>query len=102
MAPTKPIPGERDECVLRKEDPLEGAGPAENYSAASLWPEPRVELVDQLFGGIRDHRAGREDRLGAGLVQRVVILRRHHAADHDHDVVAAVLLQLGLEFRHRR
>src|SRR6185295_17132112 len=63
-------------------------------------PEPGVELVDQLLGRIRDHSAGREDRLGAGLVQRLIILRRHHAADDDHDVLAAVLLQRGLEFRH--
>src|SRR5262249_53307855 len=55
--------------------------------------ETDVELVDQLFGGIRNDRAWREDRLGAGLVQRVVVLRRHYAADNDHDVVAALLLQ---------
>src|SRR5450755_4040469 len=62
--------------------------------------EPRVELVDQFLGGVRDHGAGREDRLGAGLVQRVVILRGHHAADDDHDVLAALFLQRGLELRH--
>src|SRR6185437_13575899 len=64
-------------------------------------PEPRVQLVDQLLGGVGDHGAGRIDRLGAGLVQRVVILRRHHAADDDHDILAALLLQRGLQFRHR-
>src|SRR4051794_5892414 len=36
--------------------------------------EPRVELVDQFLGGVGDHGAGREDRLGASLVQCVVIL----------------------------
>src|SRR3977135_2175628 len=39
--------------------------------------QPRVELVDQLFRGIGDHGAGREDCLGAGLVEFVVIFRRH-------------------------
>src|SRR6266404_9090677 len=38
--------------------------------------EPRIELVDQLFGGVGNHGAGREDRFGAGLIQRVVILWR--------------------------
>src|SRR4051794_26938094 len=46
--------------------------------------EPGVELVDQFFGGVRDHGARREDRFGAGLVERLIILRRHHAADDDH------------------
>src|ERR1700730_3226170 len=66
-----------------------------NWSKSALlrrlaMPEPRIELVDQLFGGIRNHRARRKNRLGTGLVERLVILRRHHAADNDHDVVAAL------------
>src|SRR5215471_15980391 len=56
--------------------------------------EPLFQRLEQLLGRFRDHRAGREDRLGAGLVERVVILRRHHAADHDHDVVAALACEL--------
>src|SRR4051812_46342594 len=63
-------------------------------------PQSRVELVDQLLRGIGDHRTGREDRLGACLVQRVVVLRRHHAADDDHDVVPALLFQRGLYLGH--
>src|SRR5436305_15164422 len=43
--------------------------------------QSRVELVDQLLRGIGDHRARREDRLGPGLVQRVVVLRRDDASD---------------------
>src|SRR5262245_45379275 len=54
-------------------------------------PEPRVELADQLFGGLRDHGARREDGFRAGRVERVIVLRRDHAADDDHDVLAAVL-----------
>ena len=65
-------------------------------------PEPPVELAEQRLGRFRDHGAGREDRLGAGALERVVVLRRHHAADHDHDVVAALLVELGLELRHQR
>ena len=30
--------------------------------------QPCVELVDQLFGCVRDHGARREDRLGTGLI----------------------------------
>src|SRR5437764_10123572 len=59
--------------------------------------EPRIELVDQLFGGVGDHGAGREDRFRARLVQRLVVLRRHHAADDDHDILAALLLQRRLQ-----
>ena len=31
-------------------------------------PQPRIELVDQLLCGVRDHGARREDRLGAGRI----------------------------------
>ena len=34
--------------------------------------EPAVELAHQLLGGVGDHRAGRENRLGAGLAHGVV------------------------------
>ena len=32
-----------------------------------------------------------------GAPERVVVLRRHHAADHDHDVAAAEPFELGLQ-----
>ena len=64
--------------------------------------ETPVERVEQRRGGFRDHRTGREDRFGAGGLERLVILRRDHAADHDHDVGAAVAAELGFEFRHQR
>ncbi len=35
------------------------------------------------------------------LRSALAILRRHHAADHDHDVAAALLLEVGLELRHQ-
>src|SRR3954464_3744474 len=64
--------------------------------------QPCIELVDELFGSIGDHRPRREDRLGASLVQCIVILWRHHTANDDHDVVAALLFQSRLQFRYRR
>ena len=65
-------------------------------------PKPAVERVEKRFGGFRDHRAGREDRLRAGGFQRLIVLRRYDASDHDHNVRAAVLFQLGLELGHQR
>src|SRR5215469_9560110 len=50
--------------------------------------ESRIELPDQFLGGIRNHRARREDRLCTGRVESVIVLRRHHAAEDDHDVFA--------------
>ena len=45
---------------------------------------------------------GPEHGLGAGREQRVVVRRRDDAADHDHDVAAAVLLQRRLQLGHQR
>ena len=45
-------------------------------------------------GRLGDHRAGAEDAHRAGLVERVVVLRRDHAADDDQDVLATELGQL--------
>jgi len=53
-------------------------------------------LRSKILAGVRDHRTGREDRLGARFLQRIIILRRNHAADHDHDVAAAFLLERDL------
>ncbi len=64
--------------------------------------EPAVERVEQGLGGFRDHGAGREDRLCAGALELVVVLRRHHAANHDHDVVAAFLRQRRLKLGYER
>ncbi len=64
--------------------------------------ETAVERGEERLGGFGDHRAGREDGLGAGLLERVIILRRHHAADHDHDVGTAKLFELGFELGHQR
>src|SRR5262245_66390778 len=64
--------------------------------------QPLVELLDERRGGLGDHGAGREDRRGAGALEFFVILRRHHAAHYDHDVVAALFYQLGPWRPHAR
>src|SRR4029079_407929 len=59
----------------------------------------RRQLAEQVHGGVGDHRAGREHRGRAHLLQSRYVVRWDHAADHDHDVVATELgqrvLQLG-------
>src|SRR6516165_4222679 len=64
--------------------------------------QPLIELVEQRLGRFRDHGARGKDRLGAGTLEFVVVLRRHHAPDHDHDVVAPLLDEGGLELRNER
>ena len=49
-----------------------------------------------------DVGAGTEDRGDAGVAQLLVVLRGDHAARHDHDVVAALLAQLGDELGDER
>ena len=60
--------------------------------------EPLVERVEQALGGFGNHGAGRENRLGAGGFERIVILRRYDAADHKHNVGPAVARKFGLQF----
>src|SRR5262249_22162135 len=59
------------------------------------------ERGKQVGGGFRDDSAGREDRLGTGLLEWRVVLRRHHAADHNHNVTSALLLKFCLKFRNQ-
>src|SRR3984957_8205006 len=63
-------------------------------------PQSCIQLVDEFFGGVGNDGGRREDRFGAGFIEFVVILRRHDAADDDHDVLTALLLQCSLEFWH--
>src|SRR6266508_3591918 len=63
----------------------------------ALVSEAAVELLHELDCRVGDHRAGREDRLRAGGFERIVVLRWDDAADHDHDVAAALPVELGLE-----
>ena len=73
------------------------------YSAAArVCPSRRLSVSSSSLGGLRDHRARREDRFGARGLERLVVLRRDHAADHHHDVAATVALQLGFQLRHQR
>ena len=60
-----------------------------------------LEVVEQVDDCIGDHRARREDRRGAGGAQLVEVLRRDHATDDDHDVVAPERGQLVTQLRAR-
>jgi len=55
--------------------------------------EPGIELVDQLFGGIGNHRARRKDSRSSSRIKRVIILRRHDAAHNDGNIATAFLVQ---------
>ena len=52
-----------------------------------------TELLEEIDGSLDDGRSGPEDRLGAGFVERGIILGRDHASHNDHDVAAALLLE---------
>ena len=43
--------------------------------------QPGVDFVDQILGGVRDHRAGRVDRLSTCLVERIIVLRRYESLE---------------------
>ena len=47
------------------------------FSGILGMPQLGRQLLNQILCCIRDHRAGREDRLGAGFIEGVIILRRH-------------------------
>ena len=57
------------------------------------------QLVEEVEGGLGDDGAGQEHRGRAHLPEPLDVVGRDHAADHDHDVVAAEvgerLLQRG-------
>ena len=61
----------------------------------------RDSVRSRSSAALGDHRAGREDRRGAGRAQRVEVLRRDDAADDDHDVVAALRGQLVAQRGHQ-
>src|SRR4029077_21026318 len=65
-------------------------------------PEPLTELVEQGLGRLRDHGAGRKDRLGAGALKVFIILRPPPAPDNDQDIVASFLDERGLELWNER
>src|ERR1700678_3252035 len=55
------------------------------------------QLRQQVVGGVGDDGARAEDRRGAGRAQLAVVLGRDDPADHDHDVVAPLVGEGGLE-----
>ena len=72
------------------------------YSAASLaWPSRLFSVMSSFSAASAITVPGGKIASAPAFGQRVVVLRRHDAADHDHDVAAALLLQLGLELRHQ-
>src|SRR3981189_3593552 len=71
------------------------------WDLKSLMAETLAERLDEVGCRLGDHGAGREDRLRAGALERIIILRRDDAADHDHDVGPALSLKLRLKFRNQ-
>src|SRR5262245_35835279 len=69
---------------------------------APAMSEPGIELADQFLGCLGDHRSWREDRFRPRFGERVVVLRRNHAADNNHNIVAALLGERSLEFGYQR
>src|SRR5207302_1742505 len=63
---------------------------------------PLAERRQQISRRRSDRGAGRKDRCGAGALERLVVLPRHHPTDSNHDVAAAGLFEFGLELRHQR
>src|SRR5690606_28232998 len=85
-------PEDRDEIIPAARAPSgeksRAERPAETGRSARGGPvaQALVEEVEHLVGGDGDDGAGREDRSRAGLAEGVEVLRRDHAAHHDHDV----------------
>src|SRR6516165_9078264 len=63
-------------------------------AAPASSPLMTAQQPEYLRGGGGDVRPGPEDGGHAGVVQGLVVLGRHDAADHDDDVVATLLAQL--------
>ena len=69
---------------------------------AQVVTKPLGKLVQQADRGVGDHRPGREDGGGPGLIELVEITGRDDAADHDHDVGAAHLGHRVAQRRNQR
>src|SRR4249920_2432330 len=93
------ISDQRNRCTLtvtvrEVQRPLRGSSVV-SLGGLFTVSEAFVERLEQFFGSFGDDRAGRKNCLRTSLHELIVVLRRHHAADHDHDVVAALLCKLG-------
>src|ERR1044071_7513826 len=73
-----------------------------SFCGSLIMTKTVAQRLEQFLGRFRDHRPRWENCLCTGLLQRIVVLRRHHAADHDHDIAAALLCEFGFELRHQR
>ena len=61
-----------------------------------------AQNAQDLLRGSRNHRARAVDAGHPGLVEKLVILRRNHAAHHHENVFAAQLAQFLDQLRHER
>src|SRR6476660_600991 len=59
-------------------------------------PETFIECLEEIFGRVRNNRTGRKNCLSSSLHQGLIVLRRDHASDNDHDVVSTLLGQFRL------
>ena len=92
--------------VIDSQAPPSGRGPFRLRQGHPLLrslrvPQRVVQLSQQTFCRLADHRSGREDRGRPRGVERIEIVRRDDAADDDHDIVAPKLAELGLQLRHQ-
>ena len=76
--------------------------PCSPVSACGFFLRPLDEKGQELDACLGDIRARCEDRHGTVLVEIIVVLHGDNAADADHDVVAAELLQLIYQLRQER
>ena len=92
----------------REDDAIAAAQIRRRHTAAGARRLPRAltecwaplgwlhQRVENRLRAERNHRARAEDARYARGVQKIVILRRNHAADEDQNVFAAQLLQLAI------
>ena len=64
--------------------------------------ERALDLLEHVLRARRDRRSRAVDALDAGVVEKVVVAARDHAADEDDDVVGALRLQRLDHRRHQR
>ena len=75
-------PGSARHCLR----PRVRAGAGRLFRGLHLMPQLGRKLHQQVCRRLRDHGAGRENGPGPGGMERIVVLRRHDAANDDHDV----------------
>jgi hypothetical protein len=69
--------------------------------AVPIVPEPVEQHVEQPGGGLADHGAGREDRVGTTGPELVEVGGRDHPADDHEDVLAPAGIERGSQLWHQ-